>query len=119
MKEREEAAQKSGDPRIARALCDSVVTAELRLDNYQKAEQNAEFVAVELDRIEGKIRAISEMAVSHQDPDYISAQVDSVADSMQHTEEAIRELNAITGLTSDMEAPPPILETDVSKAVHS
>jgi DNA-binding FrmR family transcriptional regulator len=111
LESREAAAQEQGSERIARSLQDSIATARLRLDNYQKARSNAEFVSVELDRIEGKIQAISEMAISHQDPDYISSQVDSVAESMAHTEEAIRELNAITGLTDELDAPPPILET--------
>lgn len=70
------AAQKDNKERLIRSLTDSVATLELRLDNYQRAESNAEFVSVELDRIEGKIQALTEMAVSHQDPDYISSQVE-------------------------------------------
>ncbi len=46
------------DERIIRSLQDSVAVDELRLDNYRKAEKNAEFVAIELDRIEGKIQAL-------------------------------------------------------------
>ena len=53
------------------------------------------------------------MAISHQDPDYISSQVASVAESMAHTEEAIRELNAITGLADGMDVAPPILGAGV------
>ncbi|OGR08762.1 MAG: hypothetical protein A2341_13775 [Deltaproteobacteria bacterium RIFOXYB12_FULL_58_9] len=111
-----DAAQRSNE-RIVNSLRDSIITAKLRLDNYRSAQANAEFVSVELDRIEGKIQAISEMAVGHQDADYISSQVDSVADSMTHTEEAIRELNSITGLSSDMEAPP-IMSTDLDRVVQ-
>ncbi|MEK7705757.1 MAG: hypothetical protein AAB426_12415 [Myxococcota bacterium] len=103
-------AKGQADERIVRALGDSIATGELRLENQRKAKSNAEFVAVELDRIEGKIQALTEMAISHQDPDYISGQVDSVAESMTHTEQAIRELNQITGLGDVLEAPPAILE---------
>jgi hypothetical protein len=83
----------------------------MRLDNLKSAEGNNEFVDLELERIESKILALSEMSVNNQNPDFISTQVDDVADSMAHTELAIRDLNAITGLSSDIGAPPRMLET--------
>ncbi|MBP6628874.1 MAG: hypothetical protein KBG28_19175 [Kofleriaceae bacterium] len=98
--------------RIVRSLRDSIATAELRVDNFDKASRNAEFVAVELDRIEQKIHALTEMAISHQDPDSISAQVDAVAEGMSQTEATIRELQAITGV-SDAEEAPSILDSDL------
>ena len=76
------------------------------------SEANAEFVDVELDRIEGKIQALSEMAINHQDPDYISSQVDSVAESVAHTEDAMREMRHITGLTEEMGDAPDILDIE-------
>src|SRR5690606_20890088 len=102
-----------------RSVLDSIQTEELRLENYRKAASNAEFVTVELDRIESKISALTEMAVSHQDPDYISSQVDAVAEGMTHTESAIRELNHITGLSDEMEGAPPILETDLTEVIEA
>src|SRR5262249_5936889 len=59
--------------RILRSLHDSLSTAELRKDNVAKAKGNAEFVATELDRLENKIQAVTEMAVSHTDPDEMSS----------------------------------------------
>jgi len=97
------------DERLVRALTDAAATAQLRLDNLAKAGSNAEFLAVELDRIEGKIRAVAELAVSHQDADLISSQVDSVAASLATTEQAIREINQITGLGDTLAEPPRIL----------
>lgn len=113
---KEEGARERGDERILRSLVDSIATTELRLDNYRKAASNAEFVAVELDRIEGKIQALTEMSVSHQDPDYISSQVDSVAESMQYTERAIRDLQHITGLGDDLETAPAIIDAPLETA---
>jgi hypothetical protein len=111
--------QKDGEEsRIVKSLTDSIATTELRLDNYERATKNAEFVEIELDRIETKIQALTEMAVSHQDPDYISSQVDSVADSMTHTEEAIRDLHHITGLEEIDEAPS-ILEADLAEVIEA
>ena len=86
---------------------------ELRLDNFGRAKKNAEFVSIELDRIEGKIQALAEMAVNRQDPDFLSSQVDSAAESMRQTEKAVSELQHLTGLADQLEEPPAILETDL------
>ena len=91
---------------------------ELRLDNFGRAKKNAEFVSIELDRIEGKIQALAEMAVNRQDPDFLSSQVDSAAESMRQTEKAVSELQHLTGLADQLEEPPPILETDLRGALR-
>jgi len=109
LRSRQEQARARGDERILRSLADSIATAELRLENHRKAVSNAEFVEVELERIEGKIKALTELAVGGQDADGISAQVDSVAESMVQAEDAIREINQITGLADELAAAPPIL----------
>jgi hypothetical protein len=113
-----EKATERGDERKVRSLRDSLATAELRLDNYKKADDNAEFVEIELERIEGKINAISEMSINRQDPDFISKEVDSVAESMRHTEAAISELKLVTGLVDDLAEPPAILEVDLDRAMR-
>jgi hypothetical protein len=111
-------AAKGGDDRIVRSLQDSVASTELRLDNYTRAKKNAEFVSLELDRIEGKIQALAEMAVNRQDPDFLSSQVDSAADSMRQTEKAVTELQHLTGLADQLEEPPAILETDLRQVLR-
>lgn len=112
-----EAAKTSGDERVTRSLQDSLADAELRLDNYRKAAKDAEFVAIELDRIETKIQALIEMGVSRQDPDYLSHQVTAAAESMQHTEDAVNQLQHLTGLADQIEEPPPILESNLGGMV--
>ena len=112
------AAQSGGDDRIVRSLQDSIAMGELRLDNSGRARKNAEFVSIELDRIEGKIQALAEMAVNRQDPDFLSSQVDSAAESMRQTEKAVTELQHLTGLADQLEEPPAILEADLRKALQ-
>lgn len=112
-------AQAAGDERVVRSLQDSIAMGELRLDNFGKAKKNAEFVAVELDRIEGKIQALAEMAVNRQDPDFLSSQVDSAAESMRQTEKAVSELQHLTGLGEQLEEPPAILETDLRRVLRN
>ena len=90
-----------------------MASAELRIDNYGRAKKNADFVTLELDRIEGKIQALAEIAVNRQDPDFISSQVDSAAESMRQTEKAVTELQHLTGLADELEEPPAILESDL------
>jgi hypothetical protein len=114
-----EAAQTAGDERIVRSLQDSIAMAELRLDNYGRAKKNGDFVSVELDRIEGKIQALAEMAVNRQDPDFISSQVDSAAESMRQTEKAVSELQHLTGLADQLDEPPPILEADLRQVLRN
>jgi hypothetical protein len=113
------AAQAANDERIARSLQDSLAMAELRLDNFGRAKKNAEFVSIELDRIEGKIQALAEMAVNRQDPDFLSSQVDSAAESMRQTEKAVSELQHLTGLADQLEEPPAILETDLREVLRN
>jgi hypothetical protein len=112
------AGQPAADDRILRSLQDSIAMAELRLDNYGRAKKNADFVSVELDRIEGKIQALAETAVNRQDPDFLSSQVDSAAESMRQTEKAVSELQHLTGLADQLEEPPAILETDLRQVLR-
>jgi hypothetical protein len=112
------AAQDANDERIARSLQDSIAMAELRLDNYERAKKNAQFVTIELDRMESKIQALAEMAVNRQDPDLISTQVDSAAESMRQTEKAVSELQHLTGLADELQDPPPILDADLRQVLR-
>ena len=110
-------AQSRNDERIVRSLQDSVADATLRLENYRKSMKDAEFVNVELDRIETKIRALVEMAVSRQDAEALSVQVTAAADSMKQTEDAVNHLQHLTGLESGLEEPPPILSSDMGRVL--
>jgi hypothetical protein len=112
------AAQSGGDERIVRSLQDSIAMAELRLDNYERAKKNAQFVSIELDRMESKIQALAEMAVNRQDPDLISTQVDSAAESMRQTEKAVSELQHLTGLADELQDPPPIMDADLRQVLR-
>jgi hypothetical protein len=112
------AAQAAGDERIVRSLQDSIAMSELRLDNYERAGKNAQFVSIELNRIEGKIQALAEMAVNRQDPDLLSSQVDSAAESMRQTEKAVSELQHLTGLADELQDPPAILEADLREVLR-
>jgi hypothetical protein len=106
------------EERFKHSLEDSAAVHQLRLENYRKAGENAEFVRVELDRIEAKIQALVESSVNRQDPNVLSSQIEGVTESVQSTEAAIRELQQITGVVDQMQEPPAILDADWRKVAQ-
>jgi hypothetical protein len=92
--------------RVRKALEDNLQTSRDRLANLQRARDNFDLVNLEIDRLENKIRSLSEMAVNRQEPEFISGQVDQVAESMLETEKTMNELQFVTGLDTVEEAPP-------------
>jgi len=101
------------DDRVLRSLDDSIATAEVRKANLEKARDNAELIAAELDRLENKIQAVTELAVGSTDPDEMSHRIDAISDGISQTEQTIRELQQITGV-SDTDGTPSILDTDLT-----
>src|SRR5882757_9952794 len=101
------------DQRVRKALEDNLQTSRDRLANLQRSRDNFDLVKLEIDRLENKIRSLSELAVNRQEPDYISGQVDQVAASMIETEKTMNELQFVTGLEGVDEAPS-LLQSDVT-----
>lgn len=103
--------------KLRRTLSDNLETCRQRLDNYEKARSNHEYVELEIDRLENKIKSLAELAVNRREHDFISTQVDEVADSMVETEKTITELDFATGFDeTDTQVPdllrPPIQYLD-------
>jgi len=84
--------------KIRRALLDNKATLEERKRNYAQAKSDFLFINLELDRVENKIKSISETSVRRQDPEYIFGQIDEVASSTKETERTMQELQFIPGL---------------------
>ena len=100
-----------GDDRRAgpAALQDNLDTSRNRLANLAKARDNYELIGLEIDRLENKIRSLSEMAVNRQEPEFISNEVDHVATSMVDTERTMNELQFATGLNPLDSEPPELI----------
>jgi hypothetical protein len=96
--------------RVRKALEDNLATCRERLANFQKARDNSEFVQLEIERLENKIRSLSELAVNRQEPGFISSQVDGVASSLAQTERTMSELDFATGLQTLDEQVPTLLQ---------
>lgn len=96
--------------RIRRTIEDNLATSRARLENWEKARDNHQLVELEIDRLENKIRSLSEVAVNRQEPEFISSQVDQVASSMMETERTMNELQFATGLDRLDEQSPQFLQ---------
>jgi hypothetical protein len=95
--------------RMRKSLEDNLETSRARLANYQKARENSELVALEIDRLENKIRSLSEMAVNRHEPGFVSTQVDQVAASLVHAERTMSDLQFLTGIKAAEEEVPELL----------
>ena len=102
--------------RVRAALQDNLETSRSRLANLNKARENYQLIGLEIDRLENKIRSLSEMAVNRQEPEFISSEVDHVASSMVDTERTMNELQFATGLTAADNEPPELLRVKATLA---
>ena len=98
--------------KVRRALEDNLTTSQDRIRNYDRAQANFEFVELEIDRLENKIKSLAEVAVNRQEPDYVSSQVDQVATSMLETEKTMNDLQVFTGLEDLHDEIPILLDTN-------
>ena len=96
--------------RVRAALEDNLQTNRDRMANLAKAQENYQLVQLEIDRLENKIRSLSEMAVNRQEPEFISGEVDHVAASMLETERTMNELQFATGLNTAGNEPPELMQ---------
>lgn len=94
---------------IAKALEDNLETCRARLDNLLKARENGELVEAEIERLENKIRSITEMAINREDPGFVSGQVDQVSDSLVQAERTMNEIRFATGMDPLDDAAPSIM----------
>jgi hypothetical protein len=99
--------------KVRHTITDNLKTTQERLENFKRAEGNYQYVMLELDRLENKIKSLAELAVNRQDPDFISSQVDAVANSMRDTEKTMNDLQFVTGLGQVDEEVPELMRTPV------
>jgi predicted nucleic acid-binding Zn-ribbon protein len=92
------------------SLQDQIDTSRLRLENHKKARENYEFIKDELVRLSTKIAGLSELSINRQDPNFITSEVDSVAASVQTSEQAMSELDFLTGFGREDEPTPELLD---------
>jgi hypothetical protein len=96
--------------KVRRTLEDNLATCRARLGNYQKARDNYEYIELEIDRLENKIRSLAEAGVRPHEPNFVSSHIDEMAGSLIETEKTMDELEFATGLGHLAAEPPEMLE---------
>ncbi|HUS37841.1 MAG TPA: hypothetical protein VMX74_00230 [Pirellulales bacterium] len=102
--------QSTFQTKIRLTLEDNLKTCQNRLANLDKARDNLEFVELEIGRLENKIKSLAELGINRQEPDFVSGQIDQVADSMLETEQTMNELEFATGLQDFDDEVPQLLQ---------
>ena len=89
----QDATDRERDAKLVKSLDDMLQTLRQRLANHDRARENLDFLAAEIDRIEQKVNAIGELAINAPSTMDITAQVDGIAEGVSATEEAMRTLD--------------------------
>ena len=99
--------------KLRKAIEDNLGTCQERLANLRKAWDTHELVQLETDRLENKIRSLSELAINRHEPDFLSTQIDQAVSSMEHTERTMQELRFATGIEVGEDLAPELLRREV------
>ena len=104
------AAEQGGDGRVIGSLRDTLKDLDTRIANYDKGDKDFSFLELELTRIEGKVHALAEAAITRQDPAELSAQVNAFADTLQMSQDVASQMISLEDLELATTDAPRILE---------
>lgn len=107
--EQQAAGSPGADERIANSLRDTIKDLDARIANIEKGEKDAHFVDLELTRIEGKVHALAESAITSQDPGDLSAQVTAFTETLQLSQDVASQMISLEDLELASAEAPPIL----------
>ena len=102
-------AEKGGDQRMVTSLQDTLKDLDTRIANVDKGDKDAQFVELELTRIEGKVNALAETAITRQDPGELSAQVTAFTDTLRMSQDVASQMISLQDLELASADAPPIL----------
>lgn len=103
-------AEASADPskeRIAKSLAGTLEIANKRLENLDKAYEDAQFIQAELLRIEQQVNLMIQEAALSRDPASLTGRVDEVMQSFTQTQDWMKANAEILGSVEDTEVEPP------------
>ncbi|MBI5489995.1 MAG: hypothetical protein HY905_21860 [Deltaproteobacteria bacterium] len=87
----------STQARIAQSIRDNLATCRQRLENLRKQRSSHELMTLEINRLENKIQALSELALNREKPERIAGQVDETVGTLLDAEKVLDELDFATG----------------------
>lgn len=104
-------AQQGSDARMIASLQDTLKDLDTRIANYDKGDKDAQFLDLELTRIEGKVVALAESAITRQDPGDLSAQVNAFTDTLKMSQDVASQMISLQDLELATAEAPPILSS--------
>ena len=104
-------ARANNDARLVGSLEDTLKDLTTRIANLEKAEHDAKFIEVELERIEGKAQALAESAIARQDPTELAAQVTAFTDTLKLSEDVESRMVSLKDLELSTTDAPMILNS--------
>ena len=107
-----------GDARVVSSLQDTVKDLDARIANVSKGEKDVQFLELELTRIEGKVHALAEAAITRQDPAELSAQVTAFTDTLRLSQDVASQMISLQDLELATAAAPQILGSSGIKQVN-
>lgn len=106
------------DARVVSSLQDTIKDLDARIANVVKGEKDVQFLELELTRIEGKVHALSEAAITRQDPAELSAQVTAFTDTLRLSQDVATQMISLQDLELATAAAPQILGSSGVKQVN-
>lgn len=110
------AAEAANEERLEASLRDTLNDLETRITNVEKALKDANYLDIELQRIEGKAQALAEAAITRQDPTELAAQVTAFTDTLRLSEDVEARMVSLQGLELASTDAPAILNSPVLRA---
>lgn len=110
------AAEAANEERLKASLRDTLNDLETRITNVEKGLKDANYLDIELQRIEGKAQALAEAAITRQDPTELAAQVTAFTDTLRLSEDVEARMVSLQGLELASTDAPAILNSPVVRA---
>ena len=110
------AAEAASEERLKASLRDTLNDLETRITNVEKGLKDANYLDIELQRIEGKAQALAEAAITRQDPTELAAQVTAFTDTLRLSEDVEARMVSLQGLELASTDAPAILNSPVVRA---
>jgi hypothetical protein len=86
---------------LLRSLKERVETIESRIENYDQAQDNRDLLTAELDKTEQKIAHICEVGMTNKSPADLGTQIDSIAESVTLSQQALSGINLGSTLSEE------------------
>lgn len=99
--------------RLTTSIKERIKTIGERLENYNKATESLELVCSEIEKTEQQITHLCEVGMTMRDSSNLSAQIDSISESLQSSEKAFAHAS-IAGLLDEDESAPPLLSGNMT-----